>query len=260
MARIAGSWLQVVGGDLTSYTGINIDIPASCVGSETCLPYIDIAASGVAYPRFDENGLVISRGEIDYGGAEGAAVGDPNNWRVTDPSLWREQLKGAQYYASLLSFNLAEEDIIEGNASLSAIDGLNDGVVAEGEAEIKVVRGSLTIDQNLDAAQGSLILVLVTGSITINSNVNQVEGVFVADGGITIQGSSEADPQIVLEGTYIADADASGSEGLVNNRDRGVENNFNPPAVFRYRPDLVVTLLRAGIGLGRTTDWQELAP
>jgi len=263
LAEIAGSWLQVVGGDVTSYSNsVNVNIPASCAGSETCLPYIDIDDSGVSYPVFNENGVVSANGAIDYGGADESGVGDPNDWQVANTTLWREQGKGVQYYASLLADRLGSGDDISGNANISEISGLADGTVGNGETEIKVVRGNLTIDQNISVTRGGLLLMLVAGNISIDPDVSNIEGIFITDGSITIlgSGSDQSDPQLILEGSYVTDANSQGNEGLTNSRDRGAKNNLNPPALFRYRPDLVVNLLRANLPLGSVLDWEELAP
>ena len=82
-------------------------------------------------------------------------------------------------------------------STILEIDGFSEGV-GSNEQEIVLVDGDLTIDQNFEVARGGLALFVVSGNITVNGDVTQVEGLFVADGSITVLSGTEN--QLNLEG------------------------------------------------------------
>ncbi|MCL5411891.1 MAG: hypothetical protein M1150_04140 [Patescibacteria group bacterium] len=134
--------------------------------------------------------------------------------------------------------------------------------------------GNLTIKSNIVIPIGSSLTVISSGNITIdpevgNSSMDEtdssfndpsLEGVYIADGGITVaaQGPGSTEKRFIGKGAFLA----LGSEGLTLNRDldRG-SNRFNmdfPAEKFIYRPDLLVnapSLLKKA-----SYTWQETSP
>jgi len=273
MSEIKSPWIQVVATSLTSYSSISIDIPATCVtdydNGGDCLPFISINDTSLG---LEDNGVVAARGAISIG--DGSGVGNPEDWQVVDSNLWRETGKGFAYYENLLEDELDPDDIITGDTNLSDISGLDDCLVGNDEAEVKLIDGSLAVDC-LDfsvSETNGLAFIIVSGNIIVNGDVSHLEGIFTADGNIQInnEGDGEGD-QITLEGTYIADADGNGAGGVVNNRSLeattgapgDLTNNLSPAAVFQYRPDLLIALLRFDETIGvfeLSLDWEEINP
>ena len=259
-------WAQVIGGDVISFGPIQVAVPESCRtdynnGGE-CLPFLATnRLTNSSGPLFSENGIVATQttGGIDQGQA--LAVGEPQNWQVEDTQLWRPSTsRGYDYYQRLF---WDQTDIqLSGNQTLSGITELADGQVNNGETVMRLIDGHLTIDRNLSVAQGGLALLIVSGNITINGNVTQLEGIFMADGNITIQDGSNdnLNDQLTVAGSLVADADNQGNGSLTNQRDLGADNNLNPAVVFRFRPDLIVTMLAEGVGVKPWKNWQEVKP
>lgn len=257
-------WIQVIGADLTAYTSITVDVPQTCVdnygGGGECLPFISVSKlTRSAASIFSENSIVAARAGISSGQA--LAVGDPNNWRVIDANLWhRPGGSGYNYYVGLAGGTLPAGERIEGDVNLSAISGLSDGVVASGEEEVRLIHGNLAMDRNLTVAQGGIALLVVSGNITFDSNVTIAQGIFSADGNISI---ADGDDQLILSGIFVADADSDGAGSVINSRSLGIDDALTPAAVFIYRPDLAVAMLRGTTTQGimeAEARWEEIRP
>jgi len=263
MSGAGEPWILVFGGDVVAYSSINNPIPVTCAndfaGGGDCLPFI---ASNDPSFGFLEEGVVSAGSAISYG--SGLAVGNPNDWQVLSSNLWRPMGRGYNYILSLAGADAAPGDILNGNQNLSAINGLSDGTVAGGETEIKLINGNLTIDRDLEVQPDGAALVVVSGDIVIDRNVVQVEGIFIADGSIQAAGDpDQSESQLIMEGAYIADADGNSAGSVINNRDLGggmAGNSLNPAIIFRFRPDLLVSILKDGRITESLTDWQEVRP
>lgn len=263
MGEVKSPWIQVVGGAMTSYSGININIPSTCGNDYNdggdCLPYISVNRyQANDSDLFSENGLVATKTNILSGDALG--VGIPNDWQVEDASLWR--LTGGwgfDYYRNLLGKSF----VTDGDQDLKTMLSCEDVpcAVGVGETAYLLVDGNLTIDKNLTVASGGLAILVASGNIVISGDVANAEGVFIADGSVQIQ-SSTAD-QAMLEGIFVADADADGNGSVASSRDLGVDNNLFPATVFTYRPDLLVTMLEVANPsklMEREMRWEEVKP
>jgi len=263
MSGAGSPWIQVFGGDVVAYSSINNPIPVTCTndfdGGGSCLPFI---ASSEPSSGFFEEGVVSAGSAISYG--DGLAVGNPNDWQVLSDNLWRPVGRGYNYILSLASTDVAPGDIFSSGQDLADINGLDDGIVAGGETEIKLINGNLIIDRDLEIQPDGAALIVVSGDIIINRDVVRVEGVFIADGSIQAAGDPNlSELQLVMEGTYIADADGNGAGSIINNRDLGpgaTGNSLNPAIIFRFRPDLLVSILKDGRITESLTDWQEVRP
>jgi len=81
--------------------------------------------------------------------------------------------------------------------------------------------------------------------MTVNSAVNDLQGIYVVEGNITINDNGVANyesedtlsEQLTVQGALV-------SAGTINiNRTLGVANNFLPPVIVKYRPDLITSLV-----------------
>jgi hypothetical protein len=131
-----------------------------------------------------------------------------------------------------------------------------------------------------DVPVGTFLMFLVRGNITVNSAVGytnaatnpasadpNLEGVFMADGKITIQGDGDntvADRKFIGSGTFVAwDKNSLGNavelqRTFTNSVTGQTTNSTTPAEVFVYRPDFVAnfpTELKTA-----HYNWQELAP
>ncbi|MFH1561690.1 MAG: hypothetical protein ABID04_03915, partial [Patescibacteria group bacterium] len=247
MSQIQSPWIQVVGGSLRSYRAVNVTIPSSCSG--TCSPYISISSA-----EFPESGLVAANSLISIGG--GTAVGDPDNWQVVDGNL--SPIPGSSGFNHYLAL-LGNDYLLTGDQSLSLIDGILDGQVADGEQYFILVDGDLTIDRELVVSNSGLLFMAVSGDITVVDGIDEVEGIFLADGSILIQGSGT---MANLNGVWVADADGNGSGSLTNSRDLGADNNTGPAVTFTFRPDMIVNLVKSDVGITEpgSVKWEEIKP
>lgn len=130
------------------------------------------------------------------------------------------------------------------------------------------VDGTLTVRDEIHVAQGGFLAFIVSGDIRFDETLGSpdetstaalVEGLFIADGVITVEGSGgSGDLKFVGEGTFV------GWGGIVLGRDYddgagGIASNATYPVeLFRYRPDLAINAPERFKKPVYT--WQEVAP
>lgn len=123
--------------------------------------------------------------------------------------------------------------------------------VASGESYVIFVDGSLNIEdpvaegELITVDEGGLLAFIVSGDINIDATVGHsvltntagnLEGVFIADGVITIGSNGTADKRFVGEGTFAG----HGGVSLDRTYDELTNNNDRYPAeTFVYRPDFI---------------------
>jgi hypothetical protein len=161
------------------------------------------------------------------------------------------------------------------------IDETNPWYVTNTEQIIVFVNGNLTIDDTtggenrittVDTGGNGFLMFIVSGNVTVSSSVGydnlytsasasdvaNVEGVFVADGILTIAGEeSTTDKKFIGAGTFVG---WSGVD-LQRNFDDGTSPELNNNAVteaFIFRPDLIINAPRQ-IKSAQMT-WREIAP
>jgi len=269
MSEVKNPWIQVVGGDLTSYGSISDLIPSTCVNDYNdggcCLPFIsinrlpDFGSLPCNSDLFSENGLVAAQvGPVEVWYGDGISSGYPHDWQVVT-SLWRRPTgTGFTYFRNLLG----EDYVLTGNKDISSPDldsaegTVSDGHIGSTEKVIKLIDGNLTINQNTVVDPGGILLLVASGNIIVNGDVDRVDGIFSADDNININSGTAG--QAILQGSWSAGADGTGT--LTNSRDLGSDNNLNPAAVFQYRPDFMVSLLKQNEGLKPKIKWEEVKP
>ncbi len=145
----------------------------------------------------------------------------------------------------------------DGNDTL-AVDG--DGTsgetltVSSDKKIVYLVGGDLDITDNIEVEEGGFLTFIVSGNITIEDSVDIIEGIYIVDGSISTgtKGTDEADPQLLLNGTFVAYG------GFSLDRDFKEGNETEPAHVFSYRPDL---LINAPEGLFTNIyTWKQVSP
>lgn len=296
VSTIGTAWYQTVGGDVAaqaaSGTSVNNPIPASCV-TPNCSPYLSLPLTP-AEPQ--SGGALIARksATIDLSsitGAQSNMVSSPGTSklaRLTDSLGCRENFA---YFLRLYSLGLPpipSDFAIPGDATKPTTPPSNskaayyyegpelrilqpwvlqDGVAPE--SIVVFVKGNLRISNTITVPPGAFLAFIVAGNINIDATVGtstvsstrdgQVQGIFLADGALTVRGvpNGQEEKKFVGEGTFAA------CNGIAIERDfakggKGLDNNVWPASLFLYRPDLVKNTPERM----KTTNfvWREVAP
>lgn len=125
------------------------------------------------------------------------------------------------------------------------------------ESYVVFVDGNLTIsdptniNQLTDVVPGGFLAFIVSGDILIEENVGNetltsttanLEGMFVANGTITIESRGVAgggDDRFIGEGSFVGWTDVAVDRDYDDDAGRDVENQNKPAETFIFRPDLV---------------------
>lgn len=164
------------------------------------------------------------------------------------------------------------------------IDDTHNWDVAANESVIVLVEGNLIFDdtgsnsQITTVADGGFLAFIVSGNITINDTVGHtlptttttdpaslspnLEGVFIADGTITVASQSPVSPdkKFIGAGTFVGWSGVTLGRDFTQTADplSAADNNTNATETFIYRPDLVQNTpyeLKSA-----QVVWQEAAP
>lgn len=135
------------------------------------------------------------------------------------------------------------------------------------ESLVIFVNGDLTINNTITVPEGAFLAFITSGNITFGNTVCQndpdsvaavVQGVFIADGSISVNNQVTGDCKFVGEGIFAA---WNGFNLRRDYRDGGSGDFISaqhPVELFKYRPDFVVNIPE------RMTrplyQWQEVAP
>ncbi len=129
--------------------------------------------------------------------------------------------------------------------------------VQAGEEIVIFVDGDLTlsdptgVEQLIQVEPGGFLAFIVSGNVTITANMGNtdvddttanIEGVFIADGMLTVQSRGEAaggDDRFVGAGTFVGWGGVSLGRDFSDGAERRAENNTRPVELFVYRPDFV---------------------
>lgn len=146
--------------------------------------------------------------------------------------------------------------------------------VASGEKYVIFVDGNLTLtdgtgsnDQLINVADGGFLAFIVSGNITVSptlgnatltSTTANLEGVYMADGTLTIQSrgtSAGGDDRFIGEGVFVGWSGVNLMRDYSDGGARSTENNDKPVETFIYRPDFLVNM--PDIMLVPIRLWQE---
>lgn len=287
------AWFQTLGGSSFAFGSIESKIPFATCTPPVCIPALIATdpAGTVDSPGFaltntgtvltsDTGGIYIHEagGRSNAQQAEALGVSVP---KETYDHFFAKFGGGAQPLAKAGKPVIAEGIGIYRYSGNLTLDSTNPWSLSSSEQIIVFVNGNLTIDdvpggQNritTVAPGGSgFLMFIVSGNITVTSdvgytniytnpaaaNIANLEGVFVADGTLTIAGQDGAtDRKFIGAGTFV------GWEGIVlgRNYDQGGNpqlNNAAPTEVFIFRPDFIVNAPRQVKSAQMT--WRELEP
>jgi len=254
-----GPWFQTKGSDVHGNAEVSSSIPNTCQPDPACQPYLSLALDGY-------NGLVSSGGSVNWG--DGLGTGQVDNWYVENENIDFSGY-GYQYFSDLIE----SPTEIGGNplsSDLNSLDGSyivgGDGNlilpnspwnVAAGQKVVIFVPGSLTIKKriNLGTNKNNFLAFIVHGDINVEGNVTDsgvnpaLEGVFISDGTINIETSSNV---FTGKGIFV------GLTDVTLGRDLGSDNDNTAAETFIYRPDFFMNAPDE-FKKARYT-WKEVAP
>lgn len=126
------------------------------------------------------------------------------------------------------------------------------------------VPGNLEIDApGIVTEQGEYIAFVVRGNINFTDRTRQIQGVYVADGELTVENTTMdfgTGRQFEGQGIFIGQGGVTLQRDLNGSTlpDDDLANNTAAAQVFTYRPDFVINAPRGFLRSGMT--WQEVAP
>ena len=257
------AWWQVWGGHLSADSTIGYSIQ-SLIPSDTlciepdCFPYLSAldrvgSTDSDGFPTIAD-GVISASEQLSARTDDTYAIGSA-----------RTRLKETySYFYSQYSLGLSPDDDFSGSAD----DALKPGVVkdayfhsgdmtiqsewdvADGESFVIFVDGNLTFDDTgsieelVKVAEGGFLAFIVSGDITfadsvgnsvLTNNTGNVEGIFIADGTLTVATNDAMDLRFIGEGTFVGWSDVA----LLRSYNDGADNDLYPAETFIYRPDFV---------------------
>jgi hypothetical protein len=148
-------------------------------------------------------------------------------------------------------------------------------VITPGEKRVIFVNGNLRFSQipekMITVQPGGFLAFIVSGSITFDATVGHssisdtqastslepnVEGVFIANGAITIESAGSDDKKFVGAGSFVGWSGVNLPRNFEKDTFGRVRNNTTPTETFTYRPDFLLNapeLIKAS-----TTNWREV--
>lgn len=282
-------WFQAYGGQIYA-GGVSGDVIRSPISPPTfcttpgCKPAL--SATNLDDTLFSDGPVFTAGGTVDTAGYTTQRT--PNAVMTELPSTNFQQ--GYDYFYNRFSLGTNPPDEFPGEhaaGSSSSKPGGNGVFFSNGDLRIAdnawnlgageeitiFVDGNLTIDdtsgaedmirvQNGGAGNSGFLAFIVSGNITVTGNVGNadvtdetpnLEGIYIADGSITIQSSGAGDKRFIGEGNFIG----WGGVSLLRNL-TVVENQTTPAELFIFRPEFVRDLpeeMKEPIYL-----WQEVNP
>lgn len=131
--------------------------------------------------------------------------------------------------------------------------------IGANETFIVFVDDDLHINQNITVASGGFLAFIVKGDIEIDSDVAQVQGVYFADGSLTVEtGATPANPelhdgQFNGQGIFVAKAGVSLKRNF-----RNADNVTTPTEIFTFDPAYLFTAPK--VFREKPYLWQEVIP
>ncbi len=283
---VRDNWWQTIGGSVyggqTTGTAVESVIPVdTCIGVN-CLPYLNLQndsndgnSSGVAFTGGGEIDTSNSTGyqtdHIDEDGRNINAAGTRVDTLIENYAYFYRLYSMGTSPSNELGATPTKPVVASANGRAYYREGdmtINSAwSLGASESIVIFVHGNLTINNTITTPSGAFLAFIVSGNISIGSSVCQsdpasttavVQGVFVADGSLTVQSTGTGDCKFVGDGIYSA---LGGVQLNRDFRDGGAGDFLNaqhPSVVFRYRPDFVVNIP------ARMTrplyQWQEVAP
>lgn len=292
VSQVASPWFQTQGADiaaLTSGSGVSIQNPIAPLllnGAKLSKPFD--SSNYTTIGQYTQGALVVQRSSIvDLDSASGnqeTNISDPNRLvRTSYTNVCKENydyfyrkfslgVSPADDTASLTGATAPASDRPSGKNAYYAASNLtiNSNWSITGNRKLVVfVNGDLTINANITVANGAFLAFIVKGNITVSPTVGtatvsqtgngQVQGVYVANGNLTVQsaGSTGTDLKFIGEGVFAVCGNIRLPRDFKNGGDAS-RNNLSPTSLFIYRPDLLSNtpeLMKDSL-----SNWKEIAP
>lgn len=284
---IRDSWWQVVDGPVQAKDAISSQIPVdTCANDPACEPFVvrDSTSSNATGVVVVSNTSASSIDTSDESGYQVNQIAPGTNIAVKGSNIG-EVIENYDYFYRNYSMGVSPtSDVNNLNNLTKPGSPPNNGraYYANGDAEIRngswnvssgesivvFINGDLNIEREIQVEEGGFLAFIVKGDITIDQSVCQsnylsqdpvVEGLYLADGTLTIEGTgSGGDCKFVGGGSFVG---WSGVNLQRDFNDGGAQSAWNsqaPAELFVYRPDLIVNLperMSTPLYL-----WQEVAP
>ena len=256
-------WWQVWGGHLFAGTQTGRAVSSDIPGTDTCIE----PACFPFLSSLDRNMTLNSDGFLLTGGGDIWADGwltyrEPNTFAMGTQTTRLQETYS--FFYKQYSLGLSPEDDFTGSAfdaqKPTQIQDVyfhsgdmviqDSWQVTSGESFVILIDGNLliedplTIGELITVGEGGFLAFIVSGDINIADSVGHavltnttgnIEGVYVADGTITLMSNSGMDKKFVGEGMF------AGLSGVSLSRDfnGGVDNDSYPTETFIYRPDFI---------------------
>jgi hypothetical protein len=229
--QVAQPWFQIRGGGAHFDGGASVSVPS---GEYLVVPDGSRSAAGAVSHAW---------GTLSLGGGEVSM----NGWQV-DNQGYQSPIYEVEYFSRRLSNSDIEVTLIDVDSErtlseISVLGCAGAGSTCQVSADQKVLvrkagEGEFTIDRDVSIARGGFLGVMSEGNLEIAGEVNALDGLYLANGDVTI---ADGASQLTVNGMVVGDADFTGTQGVVVNRDIGTSS---PSVVFNYDPNLVFSMPR----------------
>lgn len=292
VSQVALPWFQTQGADIAALTpgsGVSIEDPITAFllnGAKISKPFD--TSNYATIGRYTQGALVVQRSSIvDLDSAAGnqeTNISDPNRLvRTTYTNVCKENfdyfyrkfsmgVNPSNDTANLTGTNIPASDRPSGKNAYYAASNLtiNSNWALTGNRKLVVfVNGDLTINANITVANSAFLAFIVKGNIIVSPTVGtsdvsqtgngQVQGVYIANGNLTIQsaGSTGTDLKFIGEGVFAVCGNVRLPRDFQNGGDAS-RNNVSPTSLFIYRPDMLANtpeLMKDSL-----SNWKEISP
>lgn len=223
-------WYQVAGSGILGGAQVRSAVPVTCSGA--CTPGLSMSTAGVGV---SSDGLVASAAINSSSGCNlGTAPGECYRSYPRDTYVIRNVLSEKYGYQKIYNSYFGKYGLgttFSGDRNLAqVIAGLPGG------QGVALVNGNLSITGNNTVNPGQFLMVVVSGAINIDQAATQVQGVFVADNGISGDGTNGT--ALAISGVLYSAQNISFTRTFADKTD----NNTAPAATVTYRPDLIFNM------------------
>ncbi len=224
-------WYQAVGGGIRAKTRVICNVPPTCEFNPSCRPGMSIDSTVLSVGESD-NSLVSAVAIDDSNGCDfldgSCRYGIPNNWYLSgvDGDIWGENYT----YKSLY-------DKYFGGLGLGITYPAGTAMSNIGATGVVFVDGDFNVDVNNSLTNSQFLMIVVRGEVVIDEAVTTSAGIFVADGGIRVEGTSNN--QLTIDGMlYSAITDINLTRGYSDKQ----SNNTSPAVIINYKPSLIFNM------------------
>jgi hypothetical protein len=218
-------WYQVSNGGIQAVGSVTNIVPVTCGLDVSCTGAMTVA-----------NNTMVSGSSINNGGcvlgSANCQYGNPNNWYRIPGTLSSAEKYDYRYFYDRYFVGYGAGMTLPANSTMTVVK-------ANSGTGVFFIDGNFNVNENNVVASGQTLFIIAKGAINFDQAVTQSQGIFVADGGITVSGTNAA--ALVIGGSLYS-ANSSGNISFTREFTSAVENNNKPATVVNYRPDLIFNL------------------